>query len=93
MNRYTYRTFIDAPAEAERAFADALFDIMGRHVHDPADIVTELNRTGPTSPSGAPWTVEMFKSEIEQLGEYSNSIGAPVGSHSANAVSERILEE
>ena len=38
MNRYTYRTFIDAPTEAERAFADALFDIMGLsliHISEP----------------------------------------------------------
>lgn len=90
MERYTYRTYIDEPAAYERALADALFEIMGRHVHDPPDIVAELNRAGPGPPSGAPWTVESFKNEIERLGQYTNAVGAPVGDHSANAVSQRV---
>lgn len=93
MDRYTYRTFIDTPADYERALADALFEIMGRHVHDPGDIVTELNKTGPVAPSGAPWTVDLFKSEVVRLGEYTNAIGASVGDHSANAVSERVVKD
>ena len=90
MDRYTYRSFIESPPAYERELADALYDIMGRHVHDPAHVVEELNSSGPQTPDGAPWTVELFISEIERLGAYTNAVGGPVGSHSRNATSERI---
>lgn len=90
--RFTYRTYIEDADPYERTLADRLFDIMGRHVHDPAGIVAELNDGGPPLPGGGPWTVGSFKAEIERLGAYTNAIGCPVGGHDANPVSERIRD-
>ena len=90
MDSYTYRSFIESPPAYERELADALYEIMGRHVHDPTHIVEELNSSGPNAPDGTPWTVELFKSEIERLGAYTNAVGGPVGRHNRNARSERI---
>lgn len=90
--RFTYRTYIEDADPYERALADRLFDIMGRHVHDPAGIVAELNAHGPALPTGDAWTVDTFKAEIERLGAYTNAIGCTVGGHDANPVSERIRD-
>ncbi len=89
-SRFTYRTYNEAQSDYEHELANALFEIMGGHVHDLEGIVAELNRIGPSPPNLEDWTIEIFRSEIERLGAYTNSIGAPCGSHAANATSERI---
>lgn len=87
---FTYRTFNPAPTGYERELADALFTIMGRSIHDPAAIATELNRTGPKPAHGGPWTETSFKAEMRRLGTWTNSIGAPLGEHTLPGAARRV---
>jgi hypothetical protein len=89
MSAYTYRTFNTTPSEYERDLADALFAIMGKSVHDLAGIVAGLNQAGPMPKDGGTWTSELFKAEMQRLGTWTNSIGAPVGAHGVPGVSWR----
>ena len=89
MSEYTYRTFNPNPSEYERALADALFAIMGKSVHDLEGIVAGLNLAGHKPKGGGTWTIELFKREIQHLGTWTNSIGAPVGAHGVPGASGR----
>ena len=89
MPDYLYRTINLTPSDYERQLSDALFAIMGRSIHDPSGIASELNKTGPNPEKGERWTAELLKSEMRRLGTWTNSIGAPVGAHSAPGVSKR----
>jgi hypothetical protein len=89
MSEYTYRTFNLHPCDYERELADALFEIMGKSVHDLGSIVAELNRAGSKPKGGVVWTVEGFKAEMQRLGTWSHSIGAPVGAHGVPGASRR----
>ncbi len=89
MSEFTYRTIDMAPPEYERRLADALFEIMGRHIHDAQGIAAELNCTGP-APSGSPaWTAALLKSEMARLGGWSNCVGGAAGSHGIPGIAER----
>lgn len=92
-NRFTYRTTNTNPSDYERTLADALFDIMGGHVHDPDGISAALNARGLQPASAAEWTADLLKAEVERLGAYTNAVGAPVGSHDLPGMSERINDD
>ena len=89
MSDYTYRTFNTDPPEYERGLADALFAIMGKSVHDLAGIVAGLNQAGHKPKDGGTWTIELFQAEMQRMGTWTNSIGAPVGTHGVPGVSRR----
>ena len=93
MSDFLFRTFNMNPTDYERQLADALFAIMGRHVHDPAGIAAELEKSGPKPATGDRWTADLLKSEMQRLGTWTNSIGAPVGGHSAPGISVRHNEK
>lgn len=86
MAEYTYRTFNMNPSEYDRELAEALFTIMGKSVHDLAGIVAGLNQAGPKPKGGGTWTSELFQAELQRLGTWANSIGAPVGAHGVPGV-------
>ena len=89
MFEFTYRTFNQSPGDYERKLADALFSIMGKSVHDLAEIVVGLNHAGSTTADGSTWTQEGFKAEMRRLGTWTNCIGAPVGTHGLPGISGR----
>ena len=89
MSEYTYRTFNQKPSEYERELADALFAIMGKSVHDLEGIIAGLNLAGHQPKGGGTWTSALFNREIQRLGTWTNSIGAPVGAHGVPGVSGR----
>ena len=89
MQTFTYRTFDLNPPEYERQLADALFQVMGKSVHDLPGIVAALNNTGPAPMSGGAWTVESFKLEMKRLGTWTNCTGSPVGSHGVPGITGR----
>ena len=89
MSEYTYRTFNMNPSAYERELADALFVIMAKSVHDLAGIVAGLNQAGPGPEEGGTWTIELFLAELQRLGTWTNSAGAPVGEHAVPGVSGR----
>ena len=89
MSEYTYRTFNLHPSDYERELADALFEILGRSIHDLDGVVAELNRAAIKPKGGGDWTVEGFIAELRRLGTWSNSIGAPVGTHGVPGTSRR----
>lgn len=91
MAEFWYRTFETNPSAYERALAEALFAIMGRCVHDPAEIAAELNKTGPQPEGGTLWTAELLKAELKRLGTWTNSIGTAVGGHATPGISERVI--
>ena len=89
MAEFTYRTINLAPPEYERRLADALFEIMGRSIHDAEGIAAELNRVGP-APSGAcAWTAAVLKAEMALRGTWSNCIGGAAGSHGIPGIAQR----
>jgi hypothetical protein len=89
MQTFTYRTFNLSPPEYERQLADALFQIMGKSVHDLPGIVAALNSAGSVPKSGGAWTVESFKAEMNRLGTWTNCTGAPVGAHDVPGITRR----
>jgi|SRR5690348_16314933 hypothetical protein len=79
--RYIHRTLNVSPSAYEKALSGALFGILSRKIHDLAGIVAALNQSGVSPSSGQTWTEEGFSAEMERLGAYPNSVGAPLGNH------------
>ena len=79
--RYIHRTLNVSPSEHEKKLSGALLEILSRKTHDLAGIVAALNQSGVRPSSGQTWTEESFAAEMERLGAYPNSVGAPVGNH------------
>lgn len=52
----------------EDLLGDALERAFGQGIHDLPGLVAYLNKTGPVSPSGKPWTEESYRAEIQVLG-------------------------
>jgi len=63
---------------------------MGTSIHDPDGIAAELNRRGPVHPDAVRWSSELLKAEVKRLGTWTNSTGAPVGTHSIPGASGRV---
>jgi hypothetical protein len=79
--RLIHRTLNLQASEYEKQLSRALIGILGRGIHDLADIVAALNQSQVQPASGGSWTERIFESEMERLGAYPNSIGAPLGAH------------
>ena len=84
--RYTHRTVKLAPSEYERQLATAVFGILSRGTHDLPGIVAALNATAVRTADGQPWSETSFSAEMERLGAYPHSIGAPLGAHRAGVI-------
>lgn len=53
----------------EDLLGDALERAFGMGIYDLPGLIDYLNKTGPVSPSGKPWTAESYQSEIKTLGQ------------------------
>jgi hypothetical protein len=84
--RFTHRTLKANPTPEERTLADAIIGILSKSVHDLPGIVAGLNSAKIPAPGGGTWQEQTFKTEIEKLGFYPNSIGGPLGSHPVGVV-------
>ena len=84
--RYSHRTVKLSPPAYEQQLATALFGILSRGIHDLAGIVAALNQSDVRSTDGQKWTELIFTTEIERLGVYPHSVGAPVGAHAAGTI-------
>jgi len=80
-SRFIHRTLKPSPSQYESALSRALTGILGKGIHDLAGIVAALNETQLRFPNGGTWTEENFAAEMERLGAYPNSTGAPLGQH------------
>ena len=80
-DHFIHRTLRLSASEYERSLAAALLGILGRSIHESAGIVAALNASGCRPPSGEAWTEATFTAEMERLGAYPNSSGAPLGEH------------
>lgn len=81
LTEFTYRTINLTPPAYERELAEALFGILGRSVHEPQAIAAALNESGFEPHGGGRWSADSFRAEMQRLGSWSNSVGAPVGAH------------
>jgi hypothetical protein len=84
--RYTHRTVNLHLPDYERQLATGLFDILSRGVHDLPGIVAALNGSNVRPPGGEHWTETIFSEEMQRLGAYPHSIGAPPGGHPAGVI-------
>ena len=66
--RYVYRNQFESPGAYETALCGALFDILGRGMHDLPAIVDALNAKGVRPPQGEQWTEALFVAEMDRLG-------------------------
>jgi hypothetical protein len=80
-HRFVHRTLKVSTSQYERALSAALLKILGNSIHDLAGIVAALNKTSVKPQNGASWTEATFVAEMERLGAYPNSTGAPLGGH------------
>jgi hypothetical protein len=85
-DRFIHRTLKVPASEYEKVLAGALLGILGRSIHDLAGIVAALNQTEIKPRNAGVWTEELFVAEMERLGVYPNSTGAPLGEHGAGIV-------
>lgn len=53
----------------EDLLGDALERAFGMEIYDLQGLVDYLNKAGPVSPSGKPWTPESYQAEIKALGQ------------------------
>ncbi|CAM4118475.1 recombinase-like helix-turn-helix domain-containing protein [Kerstersia similis] len=53
----------------EDLLGDALERAFSMGIHELDGLVEYLNRTGPVSPSGKPWTPESYQAEIKTLAQ------------------------
>ena len=79
--RFIHRTLNVSASDHEKALSRALLGILSRSIHGLPGIVAALNETEVNPQSGGRWTEEIFVAEMERLGVYPNSIGAPLGNH------------
>lgn len=56
------------PTVYENLLGDALEACFAAGVHDLDSIVARLNEAQVLSPSGSPWTAELFQTEFQRLG-------------------------
>ncbi|HXS39306.1 MAG TPA: recombinase-like helix-turn-helix domain-containing protein [Stellaceae bacterium] len=84
--RFIHRTLNVSPSDYEKQLSGALLGILSRNIHDLPDIVAALNQSAVRPASGEAWTEAGFTAELQRLGSYPNSAGAPVGSHPAGTV-------
>ena len=84
--RYTHRTLNTAPSDYEQKLSKALFGILSQSIHDLPGIVKGLNGADVRPPSADQWTEQNFAAEMDRLGAYPNSIGAPLGEHPVGVV-------
>ncbi|MFG1664338.1 recombinase-like helix-turn-helix domain-containing protein [Streptomyces sp. Y7] len=56
------------PTSYELKLARTLEEIFTHDGHELADVVTGLNARQVRTPSGAPWTEETFRTEMQRLG-------------------------
>lgn len=87
--QFTYRTINLSPPVYERELADTLFVILGRSIHEPEAIAAALNEAGFSPEGGGQWSAASFRQEMRRLGSWSNSVGAPVGTHGQPGLSLR----
>ena len=84
--RYVHRTLNTDPGDYEKALSRTLFGILSKSIHDLPGIVRALDESDLRPPEGDRWTEEIFAAEMERLGAYPNSSGAPLGEHPAGIV-------
>lgn len=83
---YIHRTLKVSASEYERKLSAALLVILSKKIHELDRIVAALDASDVRPPGGGQWTEENFSAEIERLGAYPNSVGAPLGSHPVGIV-------
>jgi hypothetical protein len=81
-----HRTLKPAPSPQETALAGTLIGILSRNIHDLPGIVAALNASRVLPAAGEPWSEASFQSEMERLGAFPNSSGAPLGEHKPGTV-------
>ena len=84
--RYVHRTLNIGPSDYEKALSRTLFGILSKSIHDLPGIVQALNESDLGPPDDERWTEANFTAEMERLGAYPNSSGAPLGGHPAGIV-------
>jgi hypothetical protein len=57
------------PTMFEDLLGDAIERAFGEGAHTLPELVAYLNRTGPASENGAPWTEENFQALMARLGQ------------------------
>jgi hypothetical protein len=84
--RFSHRTLKANPSLYEERLSRILFNILSKGVHDLPGIVSALNATDLRPCDAESWSEERFVSEMETLGAYPNSAGAPIGQHPSGIV-------
>ena len=56
------------PTNYEDLLGDAIERAYGQMIWDLPGLIAYLNETGPSAPSGQPWTEESFKALMARLG-------------------------
>ena len=84
--RYTHRTVKMSPAAYEQQLSTTIFGILNQGIHDLTGIVDALNSSSVRPPDGQNWTEAGFSAEMERLGAYPNSVGAPIGAHRVGVI-------
>lgn len=56
------------PTSYEDLLGDALERAFGLGIYELPSLIEYLNKTGPVSPSGNPWSEESYQTEIKTLG-------------------------
>jgi hypothetical protein len=87
--RYTHRTVRTvklSPAAYELQLSTTIFGILNQKIHDLNGIVAALNNSPVRPPDGQAWTEASFNAEMERLGAYPNSVGAPIGAHPVGVI-------
>jgi hypothetical protein len=84
--RYTHRTVKLSPAAYELQLSTTIFGILNQKIHDLNGIVAALNNSPVRPPDGQAWTEASFSAEMERLGAYPNSVGAPAGAHPVGVI-------
>jgi hypothetical protein len=62
------QTQLAPPTEWEDRLADAIEAAFAAGAWDLPDLVEAVSEQGVTDPSGAPWTIETFRAELDRLG-------------------------
>jgi hypothetical protein len=84
--RYIHRTLKASPSEYEQTLSRVLFDALSRRIHDLPGIIEALNASPVRAADGGAWSEASLVAELERLGAYPNSIGAPLGKHPVGIV-------
>ena len=64
----TFQTREAPPTAYESLLGDAIERAYAQGLHDLEGLVSYLNETGPTAPSGHAWTAVAFSDEMARLG-------------------------